>query len=147
MSPHLKDKPAGYYNKTVSVNGVVTSSWGVPLVPFQFYKVDDGTGEITVLAHSGRVPRDGTRVNVKGRVNEVGSFGGQSLGLHLEEHEAQDPSTQKSTSPEAKLANPRTTSVWSSSREPWDCAIGAYAVIFTATAVMSSTCGPPRGTP
>jgi hypothetical protein len=81
----LKDQPARYYNKTVSVNGVVTRSWGVPLVPFQFYSVDDGTGQITVIGHSGRVPSTGTRVNVKGRVNELASFGGQSLGLHLDE--------------------------------------------------------------
>ena len=38
-----------YDDKTVSVSGVVTDSWGIPLVPFQLYKVDDGTGEITVL--------------------------------------------------------------------------------------------------
>src|SRR5204862_6389540 len=80
----LKHQPARYYNKTVSVNGVVTRSWGLPLVPFQFYSVDDGTGQITVIGHSGRVPSTGTRVNVKGRVNELASFGGQSLGLHLD---------------------------------------------------------------
>ncbi|HTI41858.1 MAG TPA: hypothetical protein VL693_08530 [Vicinamibacterales bacterium] len=81
----LKDQPGRYYNKSVSVNGVVTRSWGVPLVPFQFYSVDDGTGQITVIGHSGRVPSTGTRVNVKGRVQEVAAFGGQSLGLHLDE--------------------------------------------------------------
>ena len=59
--------------------------WGVPLVPFQFYSVDDGTGQITVIGHSGRVPSTGTRVNVKGRVQELAAFGGQSLGLHLDE--------------------------------------------------------------
>ena len=83
----LKDQPARYYNKSVSVDGVVTRSWGVPLVPFQFYSVDDGTGQITVIGHSGRVPSAGTRVNVKGRVQELAAFGGQSLGLHLrQEH-------------------------------------------------------------
>src|SRR5436309_10981308 len=43
----LKDQPARYYNKTVSVTGTVTNSWGIPLVPFQLYSVDDGTGQIT----------------------------------------------------------------------------------------------------
>jgi hypothetical protein len=81
----LKDQPAKYYNKSVNVNGVVTRSWGLPLVPFQFYNVDDGTGQITVIGHSGRVPSTGTRVNVKGRVQELAAFGGQSLGLHLDE--------------------------------------------------------------
>jgi hypothetical protein len=31
------------------------------------------------------VPSKGARVRVKGRVNEVATFGGQSLGLHIQE--------------------------------------------------------------
>ena len=79
----LKFNPGRYYNNTVTVDGVVTSSWGVPLVPFKLYKVDDGTGEVTVVTSDGRAPTKGARVSVKGRVSEFGSFGGQSLGLHL----------------------------------------------------------------
>jgi hypothetical protein len=52
----LKYNPARYHDRTVAIDGVVTSSWGVPLVPFRMYKVDDGTGEVTVVANSGRVP-------------------------------------------------------------------------------------------
>jgi hypothetical protein len=81
----LKDQPDKYDDKTVSVTGVVTSSWGIPLVPFQLYKVDDGSGEITVISRSGRSPSKGARVQVKGKINEVGVFGGQSIGLHLQE--------------------------------------------------------------
>jgi hypothetical protein len=86
--PHIADvkyNPGRYQNKTVTVDGVVTSSWGVPLMPVKLYKVDDGTGEVTVVAHNGRVPTKGSRVSVKGRVNQFASFGGQSVGLHLEE--------------------------------------------------------------
>ena len=79
----LKYNPARYHDRSVTVDGVVTSSWGVPLVPFKLYKVDDGTGEVTVLSQDGRAPSKGTRVSVKGRVNEFGTFGGQSVGLHL----------------------------------------------------------------
>ena len=81
----LKDQPDKYDDKTVSVTGVVTSSWGIPLVPFQLYKVDDGSGEITVVSRSGRSPSKGARVRVKGKINEIGVFGGQSIGLHLQE--------------------------------------------------------------
>jgi hypothetical protein len=81
----LKYNPGRYQNHTVSIDGVVTSSWGVPLMPFKLYKVDDGTGEMTVLAQSGRVPTKGAHVRVKGRVNDVATFGGQSVGLHLEQ--------------------------------------------------------------
>ena len=83
----LKYNPGRYQNHSVTVDGVVTSSWGVPLVPFKLYKVDDGSGEVTVVSQDGRAPTKGAHVSVKGRVNEFATFGGQSLGLHLrQEH-------------------------------------------------------------
>lgn len=81
----LKDRPDKYDDKTISVTGVVTSSWGIPLLPFQLYNVDDGTGEIAVVSRSGRSPSRGARVRVKGKVGEVGVFGGRSIGLHIQE--------------------------------------------------------------
>ena len=81
----LKDQPTKYNTRSVSVTGVVTNSWGIPLVPFQMYSVDDGSGEITVLSQSGRAPAKGTRVQVKGKVNELAVFGGRSVGMHIEE--------------------------------------------------------------
>jgi hypothetical protein len=81
----LKYNPGRYQNKTVAIDGVVTSSWGVPLVPFKVYKVDDGTGELTVLSQNGHTPTKGARIRVKGRVNDMATFGGQALGLHLEQ--------------------------------------------------------------
>ena len=81
----LKNNPGRYQDRTVNIDGVVTSSWGVPLVPFRMYKVDDGTGEVTVLSNNMRTPTRGARVQVKGKVNEVAVFGGQALGLHLRE--------------------------------------------------------------
>jgi hypothetical protein len=83
----LKDQPTKYDDKTVSITGQVTSSWGIPLVPFQLYNVDDGSGEITVLSRSGRAPAKGTRVEVKGKVNEFAVFGGRSVGLHVQEED------------------------------------------------------------
>jgi hypothetical protein len=79
----LKYNPGRYQNKTVAINGVVTSSWGVPF--FKLYKVDDGTGEMTVVSQGGRTPSKGSRVRVKGRVSEVVAFGDRSVGLHLEQ--------------------------------------------------------------
>jgi hypothetical protein len=81
----LKYNPGRYQNRTVAINGVVTSSWGVPLVPFKLYKVDDGTGELTVISQGGRTPSKGSRVRVRGRVSDVATFGGQAVGLHLEQ--------------------------------------------------------------
>lgn len=81
----LKQHPARYHDKTVSVSGVVTNSWGLPLVPFRLYKVDDGTGEVTVVSSGARTPIAGERVRVKGRVEDVAIFGGRPLGLHIRE--------------------------------------------------------------
>jgi len=83
----LKDRPGHYGDRTVSVHGVVTSNWGVPLSPLQFYNVDDGSGEVTVLARSGRMPAKGSHVKVSGRISEVASVGSRSVGLHLEERD------------------------------------------------------------
>ena len=83
----LKYNPGKYHDRTVAINGVVTSSWGLPLLPFKLYRVSDGTGEVTVVANDGRVPTKGARVRVKGRVNEVATLGGQALGLHLQQRD------------------------------------------------------------
>jgi hypothetical protein len=83
----LKSNPGRYYDKTVSVEGVVTSSWGVPLLPYRLYRIDDGSGELTVISQGNRVPTKGARVRVKGKVGELATFGGTALGLHLRERD------------------------------------------------------------
>jgi hypothetical protein len=83
----LQNNPGRYQDRTVNIDGVVTNSWGLPLVPFRFYKVDDGTGEVTVLSQGLRTPTRGARVHVKGRVGEVAVLGGTPLGLHLREEQ------------------------------------------------------------
>ena len=90
-NPDIGDvqRNAGHYSDhTVTLDGTVTSSWGIPLVPFKLYKVDDGTGEMTVLSRGGnRTPSKGSRVKVKGVVRDVAMFNGMPLGLHLEERD------------------------------------------------------------
>jgi hypothetical protein len=81
----LKYNPGRYQHRSVTVDGVVTSSWGVPLLPLKLYKVSDGTGEVTVISQDGRVPTRGARVSVRGRVNDFAIFGGQSIGLHIDQ--------------------------------------------------------------
>ena len=84
----VKHNAGHYSDRTVTLDGTVTSSWGVPLVPFKMYKVDDGTGEITVLSRGGnRTPSKGSRVKVRGVVRDVAMFNGTPLGLHLEERD------------------------------------------------------------
>ena len=83
----LQRQPGRYQDRTVSVSGIVTTSWGIPLLPFRLYKVDDGTGEVTVVSESSRMPAVGEHVRVKGRVQELAVLGGRPLGLHLREED------------------------------------------------------------
>ncbi len=83
----LKYNPGRYQNRSVTIEGVVTNAFGIPMVPFKLYKVDDGTGEVTVISQDSRVPSRGARVRVRGRVEDVATFGGQAIGLHIrQEH-------------------------------------------------------------
>jgi hypothetical protein len=79
----LKTNPGRYVDKSVTVRGTVTSSWGIPLVPLKVYQVDDGTGEILVVSDDARIPTKGARVKVTGKVGEFVVVGGRSIGLHL----------------------------------------------------------------
>lgn len=83
----LQQDPERFHDKTVRLEGTVTSSWGLPLVPFKLYRIDDGTGELTVVSQTSRIPTRGARVRVKGKVQEVAVLGGRSLGLHLREED------------------------------------------------------------
>jgi hypothetical protein len=56
-------------------------------VPFKIYKIEDGTGEMTVVSQGQRTPTRGAHVRVRGRVEEFAVLGGQSLGLHLRERD------------------------------------------------------------
>jgi hypothetical protein len=87
-NPHVADirgNPGRYQNQIVSIDGVVTTSWSVPLAPYKMYKVDDGTGEVMVLSQGLRLPTRGARVRVRGRVDDVSVLGGSAFGLHLKE--------------------------------------------------------------
>lgn len=79
----VKTNPGRYVDRNVTVRGTVTSSWGVPLVPLKMYQVDDGTGLITVVSDSSRIPSKGAHVKVTGKVGEFAVLGGRSIGLHL----------------------------------------------------------------
>ncbi|MCC7035471.1 MAG: hypothetical protein IT179_21840 [Acidobacteria bacterium] len=81
----VQSNPGHYVDRTVNVTGVVTSSWGIPLVPYRMYRVRDGSAEILVLSDGRRTPTKGARVRVRGEVEEFAVLGGRSVGLHLRE--------------------------------------------------------------
>ncbi len=83
----VQANPGHYVDHTVIVTGTVTSAWGLPLLPYRLYRVSDGQSEITVLSSDerGRTPSRGSRVRVRGEVEEFAVLGGRSVGLHLRE--------------------------------------------------------------
>ena len=81
----VKTNPGKFADKTVTVEGVVTTSFGIPLVPFKVYRISDGTDEMLVISDNSRIPGKNARVRVRGEVEEVALIGGRSFGLHIRE--------------------------------------------------------------
>lgn len=81
----LKADPGRFQNKSVSVSGTVTTAVGAAIIPVGFYQIEDGTGEISVLAQRRGTPSKGARLRVKGKVSQVASFGNRTIGLHIQE--------------------------------------------------------------
>lgn len=81
----VQTNPGKYVDHTVTVEGVVTTSWGIPFVSLKLYRVSDGSGEMLVVSDSRRVPSKNARVRVRGEVEEFALIGGRSFGLHIRE--------------------------------------------------------------
>ena len=82
----IEANPSKYYNKEVGIAGTVRDSYGlnIPLTQIRggVYKVDDGTGSIWVVTQSS-VPSKGTRIGVKGKIQNGVSFNGKNYGLGM----------------------------------------------------------------
>ena len=81
----VQTNPGKFHDKTVTVEGVVTTSFGFPLLPYKVFRVSDGTAEMLVISDDSRVPGKNARVRVRGEVQEFALIGGRSFGLHLRE--------------------------------------------------------------
>jgi hypothetical protein len=88
-APHIGDirhDPGRYYDRRVTVDGTVTTAWRVPLVDLGVYKIEDGSGEVTVVSRARHTPARGSRVRVTGVVRDVANLG-QPIGLHIQERD------------------------------------------------------------
>lgn len=74
--------PGRYRDKTISIVGTVTDSWGV--LGNGAYEIDDGTGRIWVVADRA-VPSRGARVEAKGRVVNGFVMRGRNMAVVLRE--------------------------------------------------------------
>ena len=78
----LLDDPSQYDKKTVRIVGTVSNSVGV--LGYGAYKVDDGTGTLTVVSKEGGAPREGARVGVEGEFRTAFNVGTETLAVLIE---------------------------------------------------------------
>jgi hypothetical protein len=78
----LLAEPSRYDGREVQVEGRVTRSAGV--LGVGGYEVDDGTGQIIVIAQGTGVPAQGSQTKVKGTFEPIFSFGGRSVAAILQ---------------------------------------------------------------
>jgi hypothetical protein len=79
----IQADPSRYRDKTVTVDGRVTNSFGALVAGF--YEVEDETGKIYVISRSG-VPSKGSQVSVRGTVMNGITVMGKSFGTAIQEH-------------------------------------------------------------
>src|SRR5215210_9023504 len=75
----VQTNPGKFHDKTVTVEGVVTTSFGIPLVPFKIFRVSDGSAEMLVISDNNRTPGKNARVRVRGEVPEFALIGRRSF--------------------------------------------------------------------
>ena len=76
--------PAQFEGKEVRIRGKVKDVVKIPLIDLSMYVMDDGSGELTVIAHD-TLPAVNDTVNVRGVVESAAIVGGQSIGLRIKE--------------------------------------------------------------
>ena len=75
----LLDDPAHYDGEMVRVSGEVKENVGV--MGYGAYRVDDGTGTMTIFTRDGGAPREGVKVTVKGTFRSGFTLGSSSLAV------------------------------------------------------------------
>ncbi len=80
----ILDNPRDYSGKTVTITGKVTEVAGLVFV--QYFNVEDDTGEITVVTQR-PLPKEGSKITVKGKVQQAFSIGDKQLIVIVENKE------------------------------------------------------------
>jgi len=78
----LLDDPSQYDHKTVRIAGTVEESAG--FLGYGGYRLNDGTGTLTVVTHQGGAPRTGARVGVEGEFRSAFTLGTTSIAAVVE---------------------------------------------------------------
>ena len=78
----ILDNPRDYSGKTVTVSGDVTEVFSLFII--RYFMVKDSTGEIVIVTQK-PLPRKGSKISVKGTVQEAFSLGDKQLIVIVEE--------------------------------------------------------------
>jgi len=78
----LLDDPSRFDRQTVRVAGTVEESVGA--LGYGGYRVNDGTGKITVVTNQNGAPRTGARVGVQGEFRSAFTLGTESAAVIME---------------------------------------------------------------
>ena len=81
----LKVDPGRFHDRTVRIEGVVTHTLGATPAAGSVYKIDDGSGEITVISTTPVMLTRGARVRVTGTLQRQPREG-QAAVVQLHEH-------------------------------------------------------------
>ncbi len=76
----LTADPGRYTDREVTVKGKVTQLYAIPIISQSIAKISDGTGELWVKPYN-RVPFEGQKITVKGKVKIGLTFGSMNLGV------------------------------------------------------------------
>jgi hypothetical protein len=79
---NILKEPRKYEKKTLTISGQVTDR--ASLLVVRYFRVKDNTGEIPVVTRR-TLPSVGSKVRVKGRVEEAFSIGAEQLLVFVEE--------------------------------------------------------------
>jgi hypothetical protein len=78
----LLDDPSQYNGKSVQVQGDVKENLGV--LGYGAYRLDDGTGSITVVSKESGAPREGANVKVQGKFRSAFTLGTRNAAVIME---------------------------------------------------------------
>ena len=78
----MLDDPSHFDHKVVRISGTVEEALG--LLGYGSYRVDDGTGALTVVTQSGGAPRSGAKVRVEGEFRSAFTLGMESVAVLIE---------------------------------------------------------------
>jgi hypothetical protein len=80
----ILENPRDYSGKTVKITGEVSEVFG--LIVVKYFVIKDGTGEIVVVTEK-PLPKKGTKITVKGTVQEAFTIGDKQLLVVVENEE------------------------------------------------------------